>query len=130
MIDENAFAINKATDNGELLSLTVKDAEGNVIEGINFEMTTEQKTKSYAEDDSGSFGGQTFDKIHELQNLTRKISPCVAQIKSSQSYPTKPNKAHTVDLSRFVSVFCHNFSGNGFRLSQHFTDFSKSLTLI
>ncbi|MEE1172355.1 MAG: hypothetical protein U0K87_08350 [Ruminococcus sp.] len=33
----------------------------------------------------------------------RLISPCVARIKSSQSYLTKPNKAHTGDLSRFVS---------------------------
>ncbi len=57
-VDENALAINKATDNGELLSLTVKDAEGNIIEGINFETTTEQITKSY---DSGSFAGQTFE---------------------------------------------------------------------
>ena len=32
----------------------------------------------------------------------RNISPCVVRIKSSQSYPTNPNKTHTVDLWRFV----------------------------
>ena len=50
------------------------------------------------------FGGQTSDRSHGLQNLTRKISPCVARIKSSQSYPKLQNKAHTPDLSRFVSA--------------------------
>ena len=49
----------------------------------------------------------TIIKEHEetsymRQNLTRPISPCVAQIKSSQMYPKSRNKSHTADLSRFV----------------------------
>ena len=32
------------------------------------------------------------------------ISPCVAQIKCSQSYPKLQNKTHTADLSRLVSA--------------------------
>jgi len=57
-INEGCFAINKQTDNGSLLSLAIKDAEGNLIDGVKYEMTTEQKTKSY---DSGSFAGMTFE---------------------------------------------------------------------
>lgn len=57
-INEGCFAINKQTKNGSLLSLAIKDAEGNLIDGVKYEMTTEQKTKSY---DSGSFAGQTFE---------------------------------------------------------------------
>ena len=34
---------------------------------------------------------------------TRRISPCVARKGKSGTYPTSPHKAHTGDLSRFVS---------------------------
>ena len=56
-VNEGSFAIDRMTDNGGLLSLTVKDADGNVIEGINFQSSTERKTQSF---DSGSFAGMTF----------------------------------------------------------------------
>ena len=46
-------------------------------------------------------------RSHEQQNLTRPNLPCVAQIKSSQSYPIKDNKARTGDLSAFVSEKKH-----------------------
>jgi len=51
----------------------------------------------------------TIIKEHEetsymRQNLTRPISPCVAQTKGSQSYPIKQNKAHTGNLSRRVGT--------------------------
>ncbi len=39
-----------------------------------------------------------------FEENVRPISPCVAQIKNGQSYPSKPNKAHTGDLSRFVGA--------------------------
>ena len=36
------------------------------------------------------------------ENLTRPVSPRVAQKEKWGTYPTLPNKAHTDDLSRFV----------------------------
>ena len=38
----------------------------------------------------------------------RPISPCVVRIKSSQSYPTKLNKAHTGDLRAIVIDISEN----------------------
>ena len=53
------------------------------------------------------FGGQTSDRNHGLQNLTRENSPRVTQIKSSQLYPKSRSKANTSDLSRFVDAKRH-----------------------
>ena len=43
-----------------------------------------------------------------FEENVRPISPCVARIKSAQSYPTKPNKAHTGDLWAIVSAISEN----------------------
>ena len=53
------------------------------------------------------FGCQTSDRSHELQNLTCEISPCVAQIKRTQTNPKSLNNPHTADLSRFVDAKRH-----------------------
>ena len=47
-------------------------------------------------------GWKADDWRYERQVLRHPILPCVAQIKSAQSYPNKPNKSLTGDLSRFV----------------------------
>ncbi|MBQ1251721.1 MAG: Ig-like domain repeat protein, partial [Firmicutes bacterium] len=46
-IDKGWFPINNMTPDGGLLSMTVKDAEGNIIEGVKFKMTSSIDSDNY-----------------------------------------------------------------------------------
>ena len=81
------------------LSATLTEQQKNILEKIKDNHT---ELMSLGERNAFCRGFSLAVRSHEFQKLTREISPCVAQIKSAQSCPNKPNKSLTGDLSRFV----------------------------
>ena len=91
--------------------------EYEVVRGSEYDITTklvihhEQELSAMLTERQNAILQKIKDNHTELneqrENLTRPVLPRVAQIKSSEMYPTLPNKAHTADLSRFVGEEKH-----------------------